>query len=87
MDDNRTKYADIIDLPYNGVRYHQHMPLVQRGAILAPFAALTGLDNKLSNVAYTVNTQADQQLEPLDKPDDPSTQDPIDPIYEDNYGA
>lgn len=85
-EDNRTKYADIIDLPYNGVRYHQHIPLLQRGAILAPFAALTGLDDELDSVARSVNTHPDQQLQPLETPDEQYPQDTIDPIYEDDFG-
>ena len=35
-------YADIIDLPHPVSRRHRPMPLEERAAQFAPFAALTG---------------------------------------------
>lgn len=37
-----TKYDDIIGLPHYEPKYHQRMPMANRAAQFAPFAALTG---------------------------------------------
>ena len=39
-----TAYADIIDLPHHVSRNHPQMPLRDRAAQFAPFAALTGYE-------------------------------------------
>lgn len=39
---NDTKYDDIIGLPHYEPKYHQRMPMANRAAQFAPFAALTG---------------------------------------------
>lgn len=39
MSDN---YEDIINLPYEKSKKHPHMPIIDRAAQFAPFAALTG---------------------------------------------
>ena len=40
----KTPYADIIDLPHHVSRNHPQMPLRDRAAQFAPFAALTGYE-------------------------------------------
>lgn len=44
-------YYDIIDLPCPGSRKHTPMPLRERAAQFAPFAALTGFDEQLGEKA------------------------------------
>ena len=41
------KYEKIIDLNYEGVKKHERMSRVARAAQFAPFAALTGFDDKI----------------------------------------
>ena len=40
-------YEDIVNLPHPVSRYHVPMPLLQRAAQFAPFAALTGYDEAI----------------------------------------
>lgn len=42
MDDEIHRYDDIIDLPHHRSTRHPHMPIQDRAAQFAPFAALTG---------------------------------------------
>jgi len=43
-------YADIIDLPHPVSRRHKPMPLEERAAQFAPFAALKGFDDEIDQV-------------------------------------
>ena len=45
-------YDDIINLPHHVSQKHPHMPMLQRAAQFAPFAALTGHDKALEDTAY-----------------------------------
>lgn len=45
------KYDTIINLPYNGVKKHTKMPIEERSAQFAPFAALTGYDGQIKEKA------------------------------------
>jgi hypothetical protein len=45
MNENVDKYKDIIDLPHHESTERKHMPLSDRAAQFAPFAALTGFDD------------------------------------------
>lgn len=47
MDD----YKDIINLPHHVSRRHQQMPVADRAAQFAPFAALTGYNEALDEAA------------------------------------
>ena len=44
-------YDDIIDLPHHVSNRHPHMPVADRAAQFAPFAALTGYDAALRETA------------------------------------
>ena len=51
MDDN---YSDIINLPHHVSKTHPQMPALSRAAQFAPFAALTGYDDAITETArYT----------------------------------
>lgn len=47
MDD----YKDIINLPHHVSRRHQQMPVTERAAQFAPFAALTGYNEAIQEAA------------------------------------
>ena len=51
MTDAEKKYSDIINLPHHRSKKHKPMPLSDRAAQFAPFAALTGFDEKIENAA------------------------------------
>lgn len=53
------KYDKIIDLPHHQSKNHPQMPLQDRAAQFAPFAALTGYDDLVAEAARTT----DEQLE------------------------
>ena len=59
--DPRIVYADIIDLPHHQSKTHPHMSLYNRAAQFAPFAALSGYDEMISE--ETRETGVQQQLE------------------------
>ena len=42
-------YDDIIDLPHHVSKHHKPMPMLNRAAQFAPFAALTGYDDAVEN--------------------------------------
>ena len=44
-------YEDIINLPHHISRTHPQMPIYQRAAQFAPFAALTGHDEAIGQTA------------------------------------
>ena len=48
-------YNDIINLPHHISKKHQQMSLKDRAAQFAPFAALTGYDEALKEVAECVS--------------------------------
>ena len=53
MKDDR--YDDIINLPHPTSKRHPRMPLSDRAAQFAPFAALTGFDGVIAQVAKTAS--------------------------------
>ena len=55
----RAEYADIIDLPHPVSKRHIPMSMEKRAAQFAPFAALTGFENAISNTV-------DQTMEQMD---------------------
>ena len=48
---SKTKYRDIIDLPHHVSAKHPHMPVRDRAAQFAPFAALTGHEAAMKETA------------------------------------
>ena len=55
--DPRQVYADIIDLPHPVSKKHPPMPLSNRAAQFAPFAALTGFHEEIERTAREWNAQ------------------------------
>ncbi|MCR5817126.1 MAG: YolD-like family protein [Ruminococcus sp.] len=63
-------YDDIIDMPYEASPRHKHMPLHDRAAQFAPFAALTGFEMIISEQARFTESRpelCDDDAEGLDK--------------------
>ena len=56
-------YEDIINLPYNG--QPDAMPLANRAAQFAPFAALTGHDAAIAETARTTSARLEQSADRL----------------------
>ena len=48
------KYDDIINLPHHASKRHPQMPLLNRAAQFAPFAALTGYQESIEETARLV---------------------------------
>ena len=46
-----SKYDDIINLPHHRSKTHAHMPVADRAAQFAPFAALTGYGDAVKETA------------------------------------
>lgn len=63
--DARILYADIIDLPHHQSKVHPKMSLYDRAAQFAPFAALTGYDDMISEEARETGQQLPQDLKEL----------------------
>ncbi|MEG0292476.1 MAG: hypothetical protein RR495_07035 [Anaerovoracaceae bacterium] len=54
---NKEKYSDIINLPHHVSTRHSQMSLYQRAAQFSPFAALTGHDAAIKEVARLTETR------------------------------
>ncbi len=59
MSNARDEYGDIIDLPHHQSKKRPHMSLSDRAAQFAPFAALRGYEDEISETAR----QTDKKLE------------------------
>lgn len=55
--DPRIVYADIIDLPHHQSKTHPHMSLYNRAAQFAPFAALSGYEDMISEESRETGSQ------------------------------
>lgn len=65
-----SKYDDIINLPHHRSKTHPHMPLIDRAAQFAPFAALTGYGDAIDETARITDIRPDldeQQLTELNE--------------------
>ena len=66
-----SKYNDIINLPYEKSKTHQHMPNSDRAAQFAPFAALTGYEELIRETARVtqkkITISNDKKIEISDK--------------------
>ena len=54
---SKIKYADIIDMPHHVSLKRPHMPMTDRAAQFAPFAALTGHDAAVKETARLTEEQ------------------------------
>lgn len=54
-------YEDIINLPHHVSKRHRQMPLAERAAQFAPFAALKGHAAAVSSTAQRVRLQMEEQ--------------------------
>lgn len=54
-------YEDIINLPHHVSKRHRQMPLAERAAQFAPFAALEGHAVAVRGTAQRVRLQMDEQ--------------------------
>lgn len=54
-------YEDIINLPHHVSKRHRQMPLAERAAQFAPFAALEGHAAAVSSTAQRVRLQMEEQ--------------------------
>lgn len=57
------RYDDIIDLPHPVSARHPHMPVSDRAAQFAPFAALTGYDAAIRETARLTDQKVEQTEE------------------------
>lgn len=55
--DNTNKYDDIINLPHPVSKKHPQMPLLDRAAQFAPFAALTGYGEAVTETARLTDSK------------------------------
>ena len=60
QNNSRKKYADIIDKPRHVSSKHPRMPIIDRAAQFAPFAALTGHDKAMKNTEEHVKAMYDR---------------------------
>ncbi len=60
----KTPYDDIIRLPHHVSRNHPQMPLRDRAAQFAPFAALTGYEAAVGETARLTSER--RELDPLE---------------------
>ncbi len=61
------KYDDIIDLPHHVSPVHKQMPLRDRAAQFAPFAALTGYDDAISETARRTESKPELSEDEQDR--------------------
>ena len=55
------RYEDIINLQHHVSKRHRHMPLAERAAQFAPFAALEGHAAAVSSTAQRVRLQVEER--------------------------
>lgn len=60
-----SKYDDIINLPYHRSKTHPHMPVADRAAQFAPFAALTGYGAAIDETSRLTDERAELSEEML----------------------
>ncbi len=53
-------YSDIIHLPHYELQHHRRMPIANRAAQFAPFAALTGYEARLDEETQLQQSQFDE---------------------------
>ena len=60
-----SKYDDIINLPHHRSKTHAHMPVADRAAQFAPFAALTGYGDAVKETARLTDEKITLNLDTL----------------------
>ena len=70
MSDARIEYADIIDMPHHQSDKRQHMSLHDRAAQFAPFAALRGYDDEITETARTTDARIELSAEEIEELND-----------------
>ena len=70
MNDARTEYGDIIDMPHHQSDKRQHMSLHDRAAQFAPFAALRGYDDEIVETARTTDARMELSAEEIEELND-----------------
>lgn len=68
--ENRTDYSDLYDLPHPTSAKHPRMPIGDRAAQFAPFAALTGYEDAIDETARLTDREAlltEDRREELDR--------------------
>ena len=60
------KYSDIINMPHHRSAKHKPMSLSDRAAQFAPFAALTGFDEKIGGAAESFDGSTEIYSEDLE---------------------
>lgn len=58
---NENSYEDIINLPHHVSEKHPHMPLPDRAAQFAPFAALTGHDAAMKEMERLAKERVEEE--------------------------
>ena len=69
IEDTMKKYGDIIRLPHHVSSVHPHMPVSDRAAQFAPFAALTGYGDVIKETARQTDARpelSEDEKEALD---------------------
>ena len=64
------EYEDIVDLPHHVSRRHPPMPLLNRAAQFAPFAALTGYDEAIEETARRHESAVEEEILRTDRDED-----------------
>jgi len=67
MSDARIEYGDIIDLPHHQSEKRAHMSLHDRAAQFAPFAALRGYDDEITETARTTDSRIELSAEETER--------------------
>lgn len=70
-------YSDLLDLPHPTFPNHTPMPMRERAAQFAPFAALTGFEEEIEKTRLAVEqTQADAEKHSDDSEESDTTEVP-----------
>ena len=64
--DTKHKYDDILDCPHHVSSVHPPMPLIDRAAQFAPFAALVGYDEEIGEAARSTDGREELSEDAID---------------------
>jgi hypothetical protein len=62
MTEDHQLYDDIIDMPHHESKTHPRMPMRDRAAQFAPFAALTGYSEAIDKAGHEYEAENDDSL-------------------------